>query len=288
MTSPPDLTSLVLTLAPSEPLTMPAHLGRASYALLMRLIDAHDPTLAQTLHDTDGRKPFTCSTLIGGRRTAKRQRTYTPDQPAWLRFTGLTAAVSAHLLRLADHPPAAVELDGRHFTLLSATLDPAVHPWANATTYDTLASPYLLAKHPPDFRISLNFASPTAFRQKGISHPVPMGNWVFGSLVDRWNQFSPVQIPPETRRYADECVVLSYYRLHTRAVPLKEGLTQMGCVGLGRYALLNKDRFWASLLNLLSYYAFYSGVGYQTTVGLGQTIRYAEDDADTARDKTKS
>ena len=267
----PDLTALVLTVTSSEPLLAPAHLGRAAYALFLRLIDAHDPALAKALHNQEGPKPFTCSGLIGGRRKDRDTRQYLPERPAWLRFTGLTADVSNHLLRLAQHPPTAVELDGHIFQVQSTTLAEADHPWANQTDYQTLAEPYLLATVAPEYRLSLQFASPTTFRSNEMIRPVPMADWVFGSLLDRWNTFSPVQISPEIRRFASECVALSQYQLRTRAVPLKEHIVYMGCVGRATYAIVKKDKYWASLLNLLSQYAFYSGVGYQTTAGLGQT-----------------
>lgn len=265
-----DLTALVFTLTPSKPATTPAYLGRASYALLMRLIAAHDPELAQQLHDNDGLKPYTCSALIGGQRISRESRQYRPEERAWLRYTGLNEAVSTHLLRLAENPPAKVDLDGHIFRVEQATLDPEVHPWAGQTTYESLAAPYLLADHQPDYRPKLHFASPTTFRSQGKSQPIPLPDWVFGSLVDRWNAFSPVQVSTDLRRFADECVVLSHYRLHTRAVPFKENVIQMGCVGRANYAVVNRDRYWASLLNLLVNYSFYSGVGYQTTVGMGQ------------------
>ncbi|MEZ4642602.1 MAG: CRISPR system precrRNA processing endoribonuclease RAMP protein Cas6 [Chloroflexota bacterium] len=47
----------------------------------------------------------------------------------------------------------------------------------------------------------------------------------------------------------------------------------MGCVGWGDFVALQHDRYWNSVLNLLADFAFYSGVGYQTTVGLGQVRR---------------
>lgn len=266
----PDLTALVLTLAPASPTTTPGHLGRAAYALLLRLIAEVDADLAQALHDTDTRKPLTCTTLLGGERQDKNSRLYVPDKPSWLRFTGLNSAVSAHLCRLAEHPPETVELDGLLFQVQSATVDTAQHPWAGTDSYEPLAAPYLLAAHSPRYHVGLQFASPTTFRSNGRSQPVPMPVWVFGSLLDRWNEFSPVRLPEEVRRFAEACVVLNRYDLRTQAVPLKADVTQMGCVGEASYILLNRDRYWASLLNLLTSYAFYSGVGYQTTVGLGQ------------------
>lgn len=265
-----DLTALVLILRAPKLLTTPAHLGRAAYALLLRLLDAADPELAHALHSSNGPKPFTCTTLVGGRRQNRETRLYTPDETAWLRFTGLNEELSDHLRRLAETPPLKVDLDGCIFKVEKATLNGAEHPWAGESSYEALAAPHLLARETPHYRLRLEMVSPTTFRSGGYSHPVPMPGWLFGSLMDRWNAFSPVQIAEETRRYAQECVILSRYRLRTRAVPLKDNIVQVGCVGEAQYQLLNRDKYWANLLNMLPDYAFYSGIGYQTTVGMGQ------------------
>lgn len=273
----PDLVALVLTVAPRKMTNTPGHLGRAVHSLLLRLIGAEDTALAEALHDSHTAKPFTCTTLIGGKRLDADARQYRPEDPAWLRFTGLTGDVSAHLLRLAENPPSTIDLDGHLFAVQSATLDNTVHPWAGQTSYEELGAPHLLAQRPPDFRIKLEFASPTTFRSQGRSLPVPMPVWVFGSLLDRWNQFSPIQAAAEMRRFAEECVVLSQYSLHTRAVPMKESVVQMGCVGRASYACLNRDKYWVSMLNMMADFAFYSGVGYQTTAGLGQVRRLVQE-----------
>lgn len=272
-----ELTALVITAAPPKPITTAGHLGRAAHALLLRLIGAEDSDLAEALHNSHTTKPFTCTTLIGGQRLNADARQYRPEEPAWLRFTGLNGDVSAHLLRLAQDPPSTIDLDGHSFVVQSATLDNELHPWAGQTSYEALGTPHLLAHRPPDFRIKLEFASPTTFRSQGRSRPSPMPDWVFGSLLDRWNSFSPIQAAEEMRRFAAECVVMSKYWLRTRANPLKNNVVQMGCVGRASYICLNRDKYWASMLNMMADFAFYSGVGYQTTAGLGQTRRLVKE-----------
>lgn len=272
MSDAPELTALVLTVAPTKTIFAQDYLGRAVYAFLLQYLDGLDAELTQQLHDSQGPKPFTCSSLVGGQRSDNRTRQYTPDNPSWFRITGLTAQLSNHLQRLADDPPKRLELDGHLFNVHAATTDPEMHPWAGNTSIEALSSPYLLSKKYPDYRLRLHFASPTTFRSGGNYQPVPMAGWVFGSLLDRWNAFSPVALSSDARRFAEECVVLSRYRLRTRAVPYKN-IAQMGCIGDGYYSIVNRDRYWASVMNLLADFAFFSGVGYQTTVGLGQTQR---------------
>jgi CRISPR-associated endoribonuclease Cas6 len=272
-----ELVSLMLALRPAQPVTVPAHLGRAAHALLLRWLNEADPALAQRWHDADGPKPFTCSSLVGmGGMQTNGQRALKPDQTYWLRLTSLDAAVSARLLAVRDDPPPTVELDGVTLQVTGATTDPAAHLWAGVSTYEQLAAPYLLARQPGPRRLTLSFVSPTTFRQREINMPLPLPDLVFGGLAERWNAFSPVAISPEVRRYAAECVGLSQFELRSRSVPLKEGALQVGVTGRARYVAVTYDRYWASLLGLLADFAFFAGVGRLTTVGLGQCRRLTD------------
>jgi len=266
------LSSLVITLQAGRPARFPPHLGRAAHAALLRLIAGSDPALAEQLHASAERRPFTCSTLWGPRRQGG-SLVLEAGRPAFLRFTGLNEAVSRHLLGLAEHPPASIELEGVPLAVQEATLDPLVHPWAGRCTYEELAGRHLLPQKTPAPRLEIEFASPTAFRSAGRTVPLPLPGLVFGSLVEKWNAFSPLVVSEEVRRFAEECLAISRYRLFTRPVAGKEEGLQIGFLGLCRYTALNRDRYWLSLVQLLTDYAFYAGVGYQTTVGLGQARR---------------
>ncbi|MBE7471291.1 MAG: CRISPR-associated protein Cas6 [Anaerolineae bacterium] len=282
------LTSLILQLQAPAEANLPANLGRAGQSLLLRLIGGREPALAQELHQAERARPYTVSNLVLGKRAGGSLHAQA-GQSGWLRFTGLTEAVSRHLLALAQQPPESVELDGYQFQVSGATLDPAVHPWAGQITYQDLAAPYLLGgRASPGSTLRLEFASPTTFRSQGRFLPLPQPELVFGSLLDRWQTFAPIALHPDTRRFAAEAVVLSRYELRTRGMPyVKAGTrgggearsggeqaghypTIIGFTGRVIFAVLNRDRYWLNVLHLLAAFAFYSGVGYQTAAGLGQ------------------
>ncbi|MEW6578013.1 MAG: CRISPR system precrRNA processing endoribonuclease RAMP protein Cas6 [Chloroflexota bacterium] len=269
-----DLVSVVITVRPAAPLSVPANLGRAAHALLLRWLGEDDPTLARHWHDADGPKPFTCSSLIGGgRMQPDRTRTLTPDRTCWLRLTSLDPAISDMLLARQRQLPASIELDGVTLPVESIAADPAAHPWAGTATYEEIAAPYLLARQEAPRRLTLNFTSPVAFRQREMTMPIPLPDLVFGGLADRWNAFSPVALSSEVRRYGAECVALNSFRLRSRALPGKDGGLQVGAVGTAGYVAVRYDRFWMGLLALLADFAFYAGVGLLTTTGMGQTRR---------------
>jgi len=125
--------------------------------------------------------------------------------------------------------------------------------------------------------VSLQFASPTTFKSGEKHVPVPLPAWVFGSLLEKWNAFAPVALPAEVRRFAEECLALTAYRLSTRMIPLKEGGLRAGAVGQARYTALNHDRYWLSLINLLADFALFAGVGAGTGMGLGQVRKMRDD-----------
>jgi len=103
--------------------------------------------------------------------------------------------------------------------------------------------------------------------------PLPLPELVFGSVLDRWQPFSPVALHPDVRRVAAEAVVLSRHRLRTRGMPHKEGMVQIGFTGQAIFSALSRDQYWLNVLQLLAAFAFYSGVGYLTAAGFGQVRR---------------
>jgi CRISPR-associated endoribonuclease Cas6 len=276
------LTSLILHLESPTEANLPASLGRAGQALLLRLLQARDADLTQTLHDSNRPKPLTVSNLVLGQRQAGSLHIQA-GQSGWLRFTGLTAQISQHLLALAGPDrPESVDIDGHRFTVTGATMSPAENAWAGQVSYQELAAPFLLGgRQRPNRKIRLEFVSPTTFRSGGRYLPLPLPELVFGSLLDRWQTFAPIALHPDVRRFAEEAVVLSQYKLRTRSMPYKQGGAeqgnfkkrggwQIGFTGQVVYTVLNPDRYWLNVLHLLAAFAFYSGVGYQTSTGLGQ------------------
>ena len=261
-----DLTSLVITVMPAEPAITHGFLGRAVYGLFLDLVSNWDILLAESLHagEAGQPKPFTCSTLVGGKPQHKDSRLFLPGELAWFRITGLNKTVSACLQEIVNHPPIVVELDQAYFEVVDVTTNPNRHPWAGATSYEDIAR-----KRGGNRSIQLEFASPTTFRSRKLSRPTPMPEWVFGSLARRWEAFSGVPLPADLRAYVALSLVLKRYKLHTLAIPLKH--TEMGCVGEATYGMFGSSKHYEAALHWLATYAFYSGVGYQTTVGLGQT-----------------
>lgn len=268
-----DLVSLVVHVRPAEITQVPANLGRAVYALFLRWLAEYDAELSQYWHDAEGMKPFSCSSLIGGQRAGRDVKVVDPDSPVWFRLTALNADIASALLSKHGSPPETVDLDGTIMQVESLTINPEEHEWANATDYQTLAKPYLLPGQSPPSKVHMRFASPTFFRQQNMTTAIPLPDLVFGNLTQRWNMFTTVAVSDAVRDYAHQCIAMSRYRLRSQVLLSKNAIPQVGGVGRATYVGVKFDRYWMSVVALLSDYAFYAGVGRSTTAGGGQARR---------------
>jgi len=267
------LISIVLTLESDTPATLPGHVGRANYAAALARLNQMDPALGGRIHGGDGPKPITCSGILNGRSNRDGME-IVPGQPYYLRISGLTGEVSQTLAAglLADRP-LLWELDHHPFRVTGTTADSAVDGWAGQSSYESLAAHQMLQGGQPQNTATLDFVSPTAFKSGGMQVPIPLPDLVFGSLVERWNAFSPVVLSPEVRRFGAEMVAISRYRLESRPVAQKNQALRIGGQGQVTYRALGGDRYWLGTLQMLADFALYSGVGVQTATGMGQVRR---------------
>lgn len=273
------LTAAVLTVTPLEESTGPAFAGRAVQAWFLELVRLFNPVLAGELHTGDGPRPYTVSDLVGVGPRRSGQRLLSPERSGWLRITTLTPELSAWLTEriLPMLPGTHIDLGGTPVRIDQATVSPEVHQWAGQATPQALVTAGSLESQATR-RVMLRFASPTTFRSQGSNVPFPLPDLVFGSLLNRWNAFAPVTLHPDARRFAEARIVASKYRLQSKFVEFARGQrgAAVGCMGTCRYVIQSGDRYWGGVIRTLAAYAFFSGVGARTTMGLGQAAPWDE------------
>jgi CRISPR-associated endoribonuclease Cas6 len=270
-----DLVSIVFTLIPqphpkfTEP--VPRWWGHAGHKQLLRVINYYYPELAQEHYQKQGLRPFTSSSLIGH---FPNNRIVLNSQYC-LRFSACHADVASILLKaigagglLAEKTT--IELDYRPFLIEKVATSPLEHPWAGMTSYQNLAANHLVGNKNNANQLSLQISSPMAFKSndKYVLFPIP--ELVFGSLLNAWNQFSPLSFDEALRIYAENALAVSKFDLKSVVVPLKQRSCRSGCVGSVTYTSLKHDPYWMGIIHTLSEFALYSGVGISTSFGLGQ------------------
>ncbi|GIW25841.1 CRISPR-associated endoribonuclease Cas6 [Meiothermus sp.] len=179
----------------------------------------------------------------------------------WVRIglleEGLYARLSPHLFGLAGQ---SVKLKAPF--RVKAVLQEG-HPWAGVSTYPKLFQGQASAS------LGFQFASPTFFRRKGHSYPLPEPKLVFDSLVQRWNAFAPVKVPEEVQQ-AWERLTVSGFQGRTHRIAPNEDERGVGFVGRVVYYLPKASPTEAQWMQALGRFAFYAGVGAKTSLGFGR------------------
>jgi len=266
--SAPELFSCLLTLRPLEDSVIPVGHGHWAYALALRLLGTSTASLTEELHSSDGLKPFTVSLLHGHLSRRKGEVMLNREVRASLRLTFLRGSLFAHfldgVLRWGD---AEIQLGPAYFRVEKVETCPMSTNTASFNTYLGIITRASCDRH-----IELELISPTAFRSGGKRNVLlPEARLVFGSYLNRWREFSPVEVEDVTP-WLDE-IILSRYRLRTSILDF--GFYQeTGFIGKCRFELASDiPENVAKSLNALADFAFYCGTGAKTTMGMGQTRR---------------
>lgn len=236
--------------------------GYHVYSFFLALMERAAPSLSALLHRDASTKPFTLSPLSPEGGTSGRAR---------LRLTFLQDEVFACFNRALLRPGAEMTfpLGEARVVCESVATTPEQSPYAAFTTFEALAESAAMGR-----RIALAFLSPTTFRSKGQRNTLlPEPSLVLGSLLNRWNAFAPPSASVQLRDSALRAVRLVGHRLGTQLLGF-DGYREAGFVGYATYEVedsLPTDE--VRVLQALGDFAFFSGVGAKTTMGMGQARR---------------
>ena len=265
----PILHSITLELTASNAATIAVTMGHQIHAMLLDLVRRDDPTLSAQLHEGQQSRPFTVGPLTGGRAQGD-SIVLRSGQGCRLRFTLLDGGriwqcLNTHFLEAG---PITLRVGAAEFVLTRMLATPTADPsgWAGYSDWQTLANT-AAARY-----ITLRFASPTAFSigDKRFSL-FPEPQFVWESLARVWNNYAPPPLhldKPAISEFVKQRVVVADYDLRTATLHYPS-YTQKGFLGTCTY-LVQEMGDCAARLAALAEFARYAGVGYKTTMGMGQ------------------
>jgi CRISPR-associated endoribonuclease Cas6 len=290
-----ELFSILLRLHPIEEGWVSPSSGSQAHAAFLDIVHQNDPTLAEQLHQPNQRRPFTVGLLQGFNHLSatqleevitKNQKVQVlPGQVYWLRITMLDSRVFGMFIQHLITKPRTfiIRLGEARFEVsrLIGSPDPnnASNPWA---TYSSFAELRKLATAQRYYEFE--FATPTAFSM-GQQHwgklmkLLPEPAFVFESLAKQWETFAPEHLrmasndltARQLAAWCEENLIVTRYTLETRYLPSGK-FAQAGFQGKIMYEMKGTPTSpEAAWLTPLAHFALFSGVGYKTSVGMGQT-----------------
>jgi CRISPR-associated endoribonuclease Cas6 len=272
-----SLASIIFPLTASEHTTVPLHTGRILHASFLRWLERDHPELVAQLHDANHPRPYTVSNLQGQLAPQGNRLKLEKGQTAWFRLTAMEEyflqCVRDSIAKQKNGP----QPDDRRLVPGMPLLTRDEHPWAAQTSFAQLAQTleHEAAEHPLMHSLTLRFHSPTCFIENKQALPLPVPRYVFGYLLNKWQLAAPFALPMDDVQHFVESIHLSHAQIETEQVDLQK-YQRTGFTGEARFALHpSLPHNYRAALHLLAKFAFFSGVGSHTTMGMGQAVQGA-------------
>lgn len=278
--------------------------GELVHGAWLKWVHDASPEVAEMLHQGNKRRLFTCSSLsfpfLQERMLqAQRENIHLPLDPAktyTIRITLLLGDLYPlfyHTLLSKTEKQPFLHIGKQAFLLemVAATPDEA-SGWANSVMFVDLVAQARERRFGRAEPLTLEFASLTTFNWICVADKtygnhyaqLPLPRYVFPGLARRWHEIAPPELAPVVQReridaYVEaDGVIIDDYQLQTHLVHFAD-YPQRGFIGTCRYLLRGPDEQTLpeapltirQQLWLLGQLAFYTGVGYKPTMGMGQT-----------------
>jgi CRISPR-associated endoribonuclease Cas6 len=268
------LRALVLDLSALDEGVLPVLAGELAHAAFYAIVQSVDPALSQQMHDAQGRSAFALSPLYGYWASPyDRKIKVNAGQPGWLRVSllddRLFEVFQEHLLNSALPT---IRLGDVRLAITHVYGAPGSHPWCGYTTLDELRG---MTATPT--RWTLDFASPTAIRWGEADNgtrrieTLPQPRMAVAGLRSRWDKLTGDAWGREFEEWVERNVIVGAVRRWRIERFTFQRQRYKGGVGTLEYHLLDASHAANTAhLNRLFHLAFYTGIGYKTTTGLGQ------------------
>ncbi len=305
--TPERLYSLLIKLRPLERGTLMPFAGELIHAAWLDWIRNEAPEVAAALHDGNRRRLFTCSNLHfpllpSKLREAERNNIHLPLDPAKVYTLRLTLLLGElfplfyhsllhHGGTKASEPSSFMRLGKQAFLLEEVISSPEdASGWTGYTSFRALVEKAQALQLKSEEILEFDFASLTAFH-RGNAESIygkhyallPLPQYIFPWLAKRWQELAPPDLThviqnEQIERYIEnEGLVIADHAMQTHRVQFSKH-PQRGFIGTCVYSLRKSERESPASgpltvqqqIVLLSWLAFYTGIGYKTTMGMGQ------------------
>ncbi len=308
---PAKFYAILLKLRPLQPGTLMPFSGELVHGAWLHWLRESAPDVATRVHDDNKRRLFTCSSLqfpIPRERMleAERKNIHLPLDPEKIYTVRITlllgelfplfynALMHFNMNELVSKQQPFMRIGKQLFSLEEVIMNNDDQSgWAGFLSLAALVEKTKTLKLGATEPLTLEFASLTTFNRSnvrnkayGVYHALlPLPQYIFPSLARRWEELAPSELvgvvqQDHIEQYIQgDGMIIVDYDLKTHHVKFTTH-EQPGFVGMCKYHLRrgpseattpeNRLTVRQQIL-LLARLAFYCGVGYKTSMGMGRT-----------------
>ncbi|MGI6226098.1 MAG: CRISPR-associated endoribonuclease Cas6 [Peptococcales bacterium] len=236
--------------------TINGHAGVELHGLFFKLLELADKDMANYIHNMQ-QKPFSIGPLTGDIKRSNGEATVKEGQVYYFSFSSINYKLTPLIPEIFNLTKDKVLTIGKA-TFLFSQIN---YLLPNETSFFTI-----LSNSQPKSKINFEFMSPTCFRSNNQWYLFPEPTMVFNSLYEKWNNFADAPLP-----------AIDFLSIRVEKYNLKTTMSQMGnhnIIGfMGRCSYsftpetLEQTKW---VVNALSYFSSIIGVGYKSTMGMGQ------------------
>lgn len=257
------LRELIVKVKAMEDGLLPFFNGTYIHGLFFKMINERDNEYSQILHNRDEQKPFTISNIYSKNAT-ERHYIITRNQVYSFRLTFIDdETYGIYVGAILKY-----QTNGTIFNIGQVRFIIDGFQVRNQLSLEEIVEDDIA--YTRNFEIS--YLSPTAFKRNGKNHLIPEPYSIFKSLSNRWNKYldTDVIISEDEFIEIERSIYITKYKLETEMIEL-EKYKMIGFKGKCTYEFAKDiDMEILKKINYLLKFAPYCGVGYKTTMGMGQ------------------
>ncbi len=243
-----------------EDIIFKSYEAEALHGLLFKILSKVNANLATKVHD-DINKKFTLSSFMPFTRRKGRLKILEKNREYKFRITFLDENLFHHFLTYFIKIQEPLFLNNVEICPTKILTTDAQDPWCSESTFEQLF------QNPKKELVMIKFLTTTTFRKGDRQLILPLPESVFGSLLFRWQLSGGPSLSLQQNDFKE--IDLSRYELKTRQEQFGDYQVK-GFTGNCEYWLGNLDKKKREEVIALAGFGFYSGIGYKTTMGLGQ------------------
>ncbi len=256
-----SMVEVLLGLEPRAAVRLPVAHGHLVHAWFLDVVKQCDPGLATELHRDRPAKPFALSMLQGGQGTGRASLAIGEGQPCSLRLTALDEPTGAVLRAIAAGATDHVTVGDAEFRVAQVSI--------RAQSFEKLWA-QALSTTGGHTSVRMRFTSPTAFKTGRQNIVFPLPGLILRGLCRKWSCYAPPQFFVADSAMTERAVWVGRHSLHTECLEFG-GYAQIGFVGTCDFIVDSQaSQEIGSAVRALLSFAAYAGVGYKTTMGMGQ------------------